>query len=124
VRGAAPASDPDLAHQRELVDAFLAASRGGDFEALVAVLDPDAVFRLRGGAVEPLTVNGAENVARTVLERGARFAHLARPAIVNGMAGLLLGEPEAPFSVAAFTVARGRIVSVDILVGPTLGRLD
>jgi hypothetical protein len=69
-------------------------------------------------------VHGAENVARTVLERGARFAHLARPAIVNGTAGLLLGEPAAPFSVAAFAVANGRITSVDILVGPTLGHLD
>jgi hypothetical protein len=123
VRGAAPSADPDLVHQRRLVDAFLAASRGGDFEALLAVLDPDAVFRLRGAAVEPVAVRGAEDVARMVLARGARLAHLARPAIVNGSAGLLLGRRDAPFSVVAFTVAGGRITSIDVLVGPTLGRL-
>jgi len=88
------------------------------------VLDPDAVFRLRGGPVEPATVRGGEAVARTVLARGSRFAHLAQPAIVNGSAGLLLGDPEAPFSVAAFGVTGTKITSIDILVGPTLGRLD
>jgi RNA polymerase sigma-70 factor (ECF subfamily) len=121
VRGAAPATDPDRAEQRRLVDAFLAASRGGDFEALVAILHPDAVFRLRGGSLEPVTVHGAEDVARTVLARGSRLAHLARPAIVNGAAGALLGSPEAPISVVAFGVAEGRIVSLDVMVSPTLG---
>jgi RNA polymerase sigma factor (sigma-70 family) len=123
VRGAAPSPDPDPAHQRRLVDAFLAASRNGDFEALVAVLHPDAAFRLRGDAVEPVSVRGAEEVARVVLERGSRLAHLARPAIVNGSAGLLLGDSEQPFSVVAFAVVGGRIASIDVLVGPTLGRL-
>jgi RNA polymerase sigma-70 factor (ECF subfamily) len=122
VRGATPTQDPDLARQRRLVDAFLAASRAGDFEALVAVLHPDAVFRLRGGKVEPLTVHGAEDVARTVLTRGSRFAHLAQPALVNGAAGLVLGSPEAPFSVAAFSISDGRITSVDVLVSPTVRR--
>ena len=121
VRGAAPATDPNRAEQRRLVDAFLAASRGGDFEALVAVLHPDAVFRLRGGSLEPVTVHGAEDVARTVLARGSRLAHHARPAIVNGGAGALVGSPEAPFSVVAFGVAEGRIVSLDVIVSPTLG---
>jgi RNA polymerase sigma-70 factor (ECF subfamily) len=121
VRGAAPASSHDRAEQRRLVDAFLAASRGGDFEALVAVLHPDAVFRLRGGSLEPVTVHGAEDVARTVLARGSRLAHLARPAIVNGGAGALVGSPEAPFSVVAFGVAEGRIVSLDVMVSPKLG---
>ena len=121
VRGAAPATDPNRAEQRRLVDAFLAASRGGDFDALVAILHPDAVFRLRGGSLEPVTVHGAEDVARTVLARGSRLAHLARPAIVNGGAGALVGSPEAPFSVVAFGVAEGRIVSLDVIVSPTLG---
>jgi RNA polymerase sigma-70 factor, ECF subfamily len=121
VRGATPASSHDRAEQRRLVDAFLAASRGGDFEALVAVLHPDAVFRLRGGSLEPVTVHGAEDVARTVLARGSRLAHLARPAIVNGGAGALVGSPEAPFSVVAFGVAEGRIVSLDVMVSPKLG---
>jgi RNA polymerase sigma-70 factor (ECF subfamily) len=118
VRGAAPAPEADLARQRELVDAFLAASRAGDFEALVAVLAPDVVFRVRGGAAVPATEHGPAEVARTVLARGSRFAHLARPALVNGAAGLVLGDPASPFSVVAFSVARGRIVAIDVLVGP------
>src|SRR5882724_6020147 len=77
VRGAAPKPDASLAVQRKLVDAFLAASQRGDFEALVELLDPDVVFRV-GGRARPATVQGAEEVARTVLRRGARFAHLGR----------------------------------------------
>jgi RNA polymerase sigma factor (sigma-70 family) len=117
VRGAAPATEPDIARQRQLVDAFLAASRAGDFEALVAVLHPDAVFRLRG-RIQPVTVQGAEDVARTVLARGARFAHLARPALVNGTPGALVGPRETPFSVVAFSVVDGRIASLDVFVQP------
>jgi len=122
VRGAAPLPDADLVRQRELVDAFLAASRGGDFDALVAVLAPDAVFRLRGGIIRPATVHGASAIARTVLARGAPFAHLGRPALVNGAAGVLVGPLEAPLSVVAFTVARGLIASVDVIVDPKLAR--
>src|SRR5438093_2397604 len=73
VRGAAPAADPDLARQRRLVDAFLAASRAGDFEALVAVLDPEVVFRIDVGPDSPLArppIEGAEAVARQILARG------------------------------------------------------
>src|SRR5438067_1800782 len=93
VHGAAPAPQPDLARQRELVDAFLAASRGGDFEALVAVLDADVVFRVDR---EPAPVRGAAEVARRVLERGRPLAPLGRPALVNGSAGVLVGEPDRP----------------------------
>jgi len=118
VRGAAPMPDADLARQRELVDAFLAASRAGDFEALVAVLDPEAVFRIRGGLTAPATVHGASAVAATILARGSRFAHLGRPALVNGTAGVLVGPPERPISVVAFTVANGRIASIDVLTAP------
>jgi len=120
IRGAAPAPDADLTRQRELVDAFVAASRAGEFEALVAVLDPNAVIRVRGGAAVPATTRGAAEVARTVLARGSRFAHLARPALVNGAAGLVLGDPARPFSVVAFSVARGRITTVDVLVAPAV----
>jgi RNA polymerase sigma factor (sigma-70 family) len=120
VRGTAPAAAPDLARQRELVDAFLAASRAGDFDALLAVLHPDAVFRRRGRTTAPLTVHGADGVARTVLARGSRFAHLAQPALVNGTAGLLVGPRERPLSIVAFSVAGGRIVSVDVLANPRL----
>jgi RNA polymerase sigma factor (sigma-70 family) len=118
VRGAAPMPDADLTRQRELVDAFLAASRAGDFEALVAVLDPEAVFRIRGGLTEPAEVHGAAEVAATILTRGRRFAHLGRPALVNGTAGVLVGPAERPLSVVAFTVVNGRIASIDVLTAP------
>src|ERR671930_676832 len=91
VRGAAPVPDPDLDRQREVVDAFLAAAREGDFDALVAVLDPDVVLRAdrgpaRRGSVE---VHGAEAVARRALSF-ARLAPAARPALVNGAAGFVV----------------------------------
>src|SRR5881398_1221366 len=82
VRGAAPDPDADLAHQREIVDAFLAASRNGDFDALLSVLDPEVVFRIDAGKVSALArppVVGADAVARQVLSRGSRFAPHARP---------------------------------------------
>src|SRR5690348_3959279 len=84
VRGAAPEPDADPALQRRVVDAFLAASRAGDFEALLEVLDPGVVFRFDTGA-GPVT--GAAAVARTILARGTPLAPLARPATVNGGAG-------------------------------------
>jgi hypothetical protein len=121
VRGARPSSDTDLAKQRKLVDAFLAASRGGDFERLVAVLDPDVVFRVRGRAL-PATVRGREDVARRVLARGARLAHLGRPALVNGAPGILVGPIEKPIAVVAFTVHGDRIASVDVIAAPTIAR--
>jgi RNA polymerase sigma-70 factor (ECF subfamily) len=119
VRGAAPLPDPDLSQQRRLVSAFLAASRDGDFDGLVAVLDPDVVFRVRG-RVHAETVQGAERVARRVLQRGTPLAPLGRPALVNGAAGILVGPREHPIAVAAFTVAHARIVSVDVIISPAL----
>jgi len=118
VRGAAHEPEPDLARQREVVDAFLAAARAGDFEGLLEVLDPDVVFRLDAGALSPLArtpVIGAEAVARQILARGARFAPLAQPAIVNGAAGAVVGPGPVPIAVAGFTVARGRIVEIDLI---------
>src|ERR671926_512290 len=105
VQGAAPEPDADLAEQRRVVDAFLAAARGGDFEALLEVLDPDVVFRADRGTLAPrapAVVTGAEEVARTVLSRGAAFAPHARPAIVNGAAGLLGMPGGAPIAVIGF----------------------
>src|SRR5436305_1870423 len=90
VRGAAPVPDADLAHQREVVNAFLAAAREGDFEALVAVLDPDVVFRIDAGPDSPQArppLEGAAAVAEQIVTRGVRFAPHARPALVNGAAG-------------------------------------
>ena len=118
VRGAPLNEDVGLARQRELVDAFLAASRAGDFEALVAVLDPDVVFRADAGPGSRLArppVEGAEPVARRVLERGRPLADLAQPALVNGGAGLVVGRPGQPIAVVSFTIARGRIAAIDLI---------
>jgi RNA polymerase sigma-70 factor, ECF subfamily len=120
VRGAAPVPDPDLARQREVVDAFLAAARAGDFDALVAVLDPDVVFRADGGAARGVLApaHGAEEVADRVLTRGARFAPLGRPALVNGAAGAVVEIGGVVRAVAGFTVVDGRIVEIDLMLDP------
>jgi RNA polymerase sigma factor (sigma-70 family) len=118
VRGAAPPPDRDLARQREVVAAFLAATRAGDFDALLEVLDPDVVLRVdrgRGPLARPPAV-GAPAVARELLARGAHFAPLARPALVNGAAGLFIGPAERPAAVVGFTVTGGRIAAIDLIV--------
>jgi RNA polymerase sigma-70 factor (ECF subfamily) len=118
VRGAAPVPDADLARQREVVDAFLAASRAGDFEALVAVLDPSAVFRVDAGAGsrdarEP--ISGSAAIAEQILARGTRLAPLARPALVNGAPGAVVVAGDTIIAVVGFTVAHGRIVAIDLI---------
>jgi RNA polymerase sigma factor (sigma-70 family) len=121
VRAQAPEPDADFAVQRRAVDAFLAAARDGDFEKLLRVLDPDVVVRIDGGpnapgpfARPPLV--GAEAVARAA--RGfADWTARVEPAIVNGGAGLVVRFP-ARILVAAFTVASGRIVEIDIIADP------
>ena len=121
VRGAEPGPDADLAAQRHVVDAFLAAARSGDFEALVAVLDPEVVFRVDTGRVAARArapVSGAEAVAQTILSRAPRFAALARPAIVNGAAGFVVGPGGRPFAVIGFSVVRGRIREIDLVLDP------
>jgi RNA polymerase sigma factor (sigma-70 family) len=120
VQGEAPAPDPDLGRQREVVDAFFAAAREGDFEALVAVLDPDVVLRSDGGAARPAAthvVHGAEAVARRAMTF-ARLSPFVRPALVNGAAGVVVAPRGRPFSVMAFTVRNGRIVAIDGLADP------
>jgi RNA polymerase sigma factor (sigma-70 family) len=121
VRGATPALDPDLREQRRVIDAFLAASRAGDFEALLQVLDPDVVFRLDAGGVAPRArppVEGAEAVAAQILERGTPFAAYARPAIVNGNAGVIVIPREKPVAVVGFVVTAGRIAEIDVIADP------
>jgi RNA polymerase sigma-70 factor, ECF subfamily len=118
VRGARPTPDADLGRQREVVDAFLAAARDGDFDALLAVLDPEVVFRVDAGpdsprAREPL--HGAQVVAEQLLSR-ARLAPLARPAIVNGATGAVVGLPGRPFAFVGFTVFDGRITAIDLVL--------
>jgi RNA polymerase sigma factor (sigma-70 family) len=122
VQGAAPTTDADIPHQREIVDAFLAAARAGDFEGLVAVLDPDVVFRVDTGPESPRArppITGAAAVAQQILARGTRLAPHARPAIVNGAAGaVVLGQGGRPMAVVAFTVAHDQIVAMDLITDP------
>ena len=120
VRGAAP-PDADLAEQRRVVGAFLAAARGGDFEALLEVLDPGVVFRIDRGALAPRArplVTGAEEVAREVLSRGAGFAPYAQPALVNGAAGLTVSIGGRLRAVIGFSVVGGRIAEIDLVANP------
>jgi RNA polymerase sigma factor (sigma-70 family) len=124
VRGAAPAPDADLSRQREVVDAFLAAAREGDFEALVAVLDPDVVLRADRGAGRSREVHGASEVASQALTF-AQFAAVAQPALVNGTAGFVVVSGERTIAVAGFTVAGGKVAEIDMLVDPArLRELD
>jgi RNA polymerase sigma-70 factor, ECF subfamily len=124
IRGADTTPDTDAAAQQEVVEAFLAAARDGDFDALVAVLDPDVVVREDTGSGTVVEVRGAENVAR----RASAFSQLGlvvRPALVNGAAGwvsLLDGEV---FAIAALAQQNGRITTMDILLDRArLARLD
>jgi RNA polymerase sigma-70 factor (ECF subfamily) len=117
VRGAATVPDRDLARQREIVDAFLAASRGGDFDALLAVLDPDIVVRADSAAVQmgaSKEVRGAAAVADTFSGR----ARATQPALVNGAAGLVWTRHGRPTVAFGFTIAGGRIVAIDLIADP------
>jgi RNA polymerase sigma factor (sigma-70 family) len=120
VQGQAPAPDPDLERQRQVVDAFFAASRAGDFDALVAVLDPEVVLRSDGGLARPrqtLMIRGAHAVAGQALASG-RLSPFVRPALINGAAGVVVAAHGRPLFVMAFTVARGKIVAIDVLADP------
>ncbi|MGW7437892.1 RNA polymerase sigma factor SigJ [Streptomyces sp. NPDC054849] len=118
VQGVAPTPDADRGRLREVVDAFLAASRGGDFEALVAVLDPEVVARSDGGTLRPTLVRrGAAAVASQAITF-ARFAETARPVLVNGTPGVVSTAEGRAVSVMAFTVRDGRITALDILTDP------
>jgi RNA polymerase sigma factor (sigma-70 family) len=127
VQGAAAVPDADLAAQRRVVDAFFAAARDGDFEALVAVLDPDVVLRSDGGELRPgasVVVRGAREVAARALTY-ARLSPFVRPALVNGAAGVVVAPEGRLFSVMGFTVVGGRIVEIDAIADPArLGELD
>jgi RNA polymerase sigma factor (sigma-70 family) len=121
VRGAREPEDVSVGQQRRVVEAFLAASRNGDFEALLKVLDPDVVFRAEVGDAGPLvpgSVHGAEDVARLVLARGTPLAPLGRPAIVNGRPGAVVILPDRVASVVVFTIVGDRVTAMDLLVDP------
>jgi RNA polymerase sigma factor (sigma-70 family) len=118
VQGSPTVSDTDLTHQRRIVDAFLAAAREGDFEGLLAVLDPDVVLRADAGARGlSREVRGAEAVAGGAMSF-APLARSGRPALVNGAAGLVAAPGGKVFSVLGFTIAGGRIVEIDVLADP------
>ncbi|MFD0023252.1 sigma-70 family RNA polymerase sigma factor [Streptomyces sp. NPDC058382] len=118
VRGVDPVPDPGAARRREVVDAFLAAARDGDFDALVAVLDPDVVVRSDGSATEPPTlVRGAANVAGRAI-MFAPFSRSARFALVDG-APAVIGERDGRrFSVMTFTIERGKVTELFVIYDP------
>jgi RNA polymerase sigma factor (sigma-70 family) len=127
VRGAElPAPDPDLARQRGVVDAFFQAARGGDFDALVALLDPDVVLRSDYGGrrpAAPLVTRGAAAIARQALLGALPGARL-HPALVNGTAGVVITVNGRPFAVLGFTVTNGRIAEIDAIADPDrVGRI-
>ena len=125
VHGAAKVPDSDPSGQRKVVDAFLAAARGGDFDALLAVLDPDVVVRADRGAV---SAGGTTELrgGRAVAEQALIFSRLvqfARPVLVNGAAGIVSWLPAGqPFSVMGFMIRGGKIAEINILADP--GRLE
>jgi RNA polymerase sigma-70 factor (ECF subfamily) len=124
VKGAnVPAPDPDLARQREVVDAFFLATRAGDFDALVALLDPDVVLRNDAGAERPAAsfeVRGAAVVAKQALRglRSALATAALRPVLVNGAAGVVATVAGRQMAIIGFTVAGGRIVAIDAIADP------
>jgi len=122
-----PEPDPHFARQREVVDAFFAASRDGDFQALLAVLDPDVELRIDGGVLRKeasLVLRGAEAVA-AYSSTYSKLYPFVRPALVNGTAGAVVAPQGRLFSVMAFTVTNGKITRIDSLVDPErLTRLD
>ncbi|WP_433060894.1 RNA polymerase sigma factor SigJ [Dactylosporangium sp. CS-033363] len=121
VQGRPTAPDPDVTRQRAVVDAFFAASRNGDFAALVEVLDPDIILRSDGGPTRPrltFTLHGPEQVATQALA-SSRLSPFVYPALVNGAAGVVVAAgPDRPLFVMAFTVTEGRIVAIDVLADP------
>jgi RNA polymerase sigma factor (sigma-70 family) len=125
VRGAAPVPDADLTAQWEVVEAFLAAAREGDFGALVAVLDPDVVLRADGGRTGVTEhLRGAQTVASQAL-LWSRVDLIMRRALVNGAAGVVAFLHGRPFSIAAVTIKKGKIVEIDFLTDPErIAQLD
>jgi RNA polymerase sigma-70 factor (ECF subfamily) len=120
VQAAGTVPEADHGRQRAVVDAFLAAARGGDLQALVALLDPDVVLRADLGAMAAdasREFRGAPAVAEQALAFSGR-ARFARPALVNGAAGLVVAPHGRLFAVLAFTITRGRIVELDVLADP------
>jgi RNA polymerase sigma factor (sigma-70 family) len=113
VQGAGRVLDTDLTRQRAIADAFLAAARSGDFDALLEALDPDVVVRSNGAEA----VRGAVAVARRGLA-GARFAQVSLPALINGSVGVVIAAHGMPIALMAFTITGGKIVAIDLIDHP------
>jgi RNA polymerase sigma factor (sigma-70 family) len=128
VQGAGTVPAADLARERAVVDAFFAAARGGDFDALLALLDPDVVVRADGAAAPggvPVEVRGAAAAAEQALLFGRRRAEFAQPALVNGAVGAVIAPHGRLFAVLRFAVTRGTIAGIEVIADPErLGRLD
>lgn len=126
VRGGVPGPPPRLQEQRRVADAFLDAARRGDFEGLLALLDPEIVLRADGGALA--SASRVVRGAHAVLEQAERFSRglVSEVVLVNGHVGFLARRPDGrPFSVVALTIAGGRIARMDILADPErIARLD
>lgn len=118
VRGAIPEPDANPAKQRQLVDAFLAATRAGDFDALIAVLDPDVLFRASGAQELQQQLRGDVDVARKFAALGPRFATRCHPVTVNGQAGLLLKTRQGTAGAIGFAVTGGLITTIDLTLNP------
>jgi len=121
VQGATPVPDVELAEQKRVVDAFLAAAREGDFDALLEMLDPEVSLRVDAGPGSPLAREPIVGAGEVLAEarRWIALAPYSRPAIVNGVAGAVVGRPDGTlFTVVALTVAKGRISAIDFVVDP------
>lgn len=123
VRGVEPADDPDVLRQREVVDAFLAAARNGEFDALLELLDPEVVMRADPAAV--LAGAGGARGANPVAETFSGRARAGRLALVDGVPGVVWTQAGEPRAVFDFTIVDGRIVRIDLVMDPEhIGRLD
>jgi RNA polymerase sigma factor (sigma-70 family) len=113
VRGVAPVLGPELDRQRSIVDAFLAAARDGDFEALLKALDPDVVVRSNGAEA----VRGAVTVAGRT-SSFARFAQVTLPALIDGAVGMVTAAQGRPVTLTVFTITGAKIAAIDIIDNP------
>jgi RNA polymerase sigma factor (sigma-70 family) len=119
VRGAEPSSEANDARQRAVIDAFLTASREGDFDALLEVLDPGVVMRIDAGRLRPSAeLHGSREVAAMVLAEGTSRAPFGRRAIVNGAPGVVVVRGSHVLAVAAFTTSDGRVTSLNLVADP------
>jgi hypothetical protein len=120
--GGAP--DPDLVQQREVVEAFLAALRAGDFEGLLAVLDPDVVVRADMASGAPTEIRGAAVWAKGAVAYG-HMARLTQPALVDGAIGVVMAPQGRVVRALQFTIAHGKITAIEVIGNPArLGELD